>query len=259
MRCAARRPGGGVEALAHDAGALLRVGEDVRAAQRVEVGAGRRDLHRVAGEEAVPAGGAVALDAGDLERRPAASPRSATIHWMGRPNATSPAPQRIDLRNGIASAICASAAGQRAPARPARPRAGCPRGTRPWASPRGGDRRRRSRAWPRTPRPPWSGTPSLKAALTGGPVTSSSRSGWRVGEAADEQREAPRGAVGVDGLVGEAELAEALLGQLGEGAQGALDERGGELLDADLEQEVARFDGHGRGTYPRTARSVSPA
>jgi len=31
------------------------------------------------------------------------SPKSATSHWTGRPNVASPAPQRIDFLNGIAS------------------------------------------------------------------------------------------------------------------------------------------------------------
>ena len=82
--------------------------------------------------------------------------------------------------------------------------------------------------------------------------------GLADGEAVDDEREPPRRAVRVDGAVGEAELGEALLGELGQGAEGALDERGRQLLDADLEQEVARFGGHEARKLPQKRAARQP-
>ncbi len=76
-------------------------------------------------------------------------------------------------------------------------------------------------------------------------------------ELLDDEGQPPGRAVGVDGPVGEPELGEALLGQLGQRAERRFDERGGELLDADLEQQVARFGEHSGGSYPRTPWRVS--
>ncbi len=55
--------------------------------------------------------------------------------------------------------------------------------------------------------------------------------------------------------MGEAELCEALRYELGERAEGAVDERGGELLAADFEEEIALLCsvGHGPRTLPHAA------
>jgi hypothetical protein len=63
--------------------------------------------------------------------------------------------------------------------------------------------------------------------------------GLRLGEATDEDREAARGAQRADLLAGEAQTLQASLHEVGQRLDGSLDEGRGELLAADLEEQVA--------------------
>ena len=91
------------------------------------------------------------------------------------------------------------------------------------------------------------GLPSLNAALSGGPMTSSSRSSWRA--ATSRTTTASRRGVpsGCDLAVRQARVRE-LVGHDGrERRERGVDERRGELLGADLEEEWER-GGHRGGT-----------
>ncbi len=183
------------------------------------------------------------------------SPESATSHWMGRPNANSPAPQRIDLRNGIAATSDARTLGEELGRGPARLAAGAREvlALGPLDAAQIGD----------------GAAELLRERLGGlrGRAVLEGRLDRRAGDlllevrlargdAGHQQREPARGAQRAHRAVAEPELGEALRRRDRERAERGLDKRRGAPRRRFRAGDRSLRWTWDRGRYPRTARSA---